>query len=54
MTDLGEGRAGGDTPLEDGESENEWFAERGGVIEPSEDGENIALVDINAGGEPGN
>ena len=50
----GAGSAGGETPLLEGElsekegPEEEW----GGVREPSEEGENIAELDINAGGEP--
>ena len=50
---LGEERAGGETPLEEGESEKLWAVEWGGVMEPREDGENIEVEDIRAGGEPG-
>ena len=49
---FGAGSAGGETPLLEGESEKEGAEEWGGVRDPREEGENIAELDIRAGGEP--
>ena len=50
---LGGGSVGGETPRLEGESEKEGAAEEcGGVRDPREEGENIAELDIRAGGEP--
>ena len=50
---LDAGNVGGETPRLEGElSEKEGAEECGGVREPSEEGENIAELDIRAGGEP--
>ena len=50
---LGGGSVGGETPRLEGESEKEGAAEEcGGVRDPREEGENIAELDMRAGGEP--
>jgi len=48
---FGAGSAGGETPRLEGESEKEGAEEWGGVRDPREEGENIAELDIRAGGE---
>ena len=49
---FGAGSAGGETPRLEGESEKEGAEEWGGVRDPRKEGENIAELDIRAGGEP--